>query len=150
MVKKVIKKVKYLTNKDFLAEIIECKKTGKMSEKLGGMFLKLTKKYASKSCWAGYTYNDDMQSEAMIHICRGWLGFDPEKSNNPFAYFTSLIHNAFLQFLKKEKKVSHIKNLLKIESGMSPTWSFDDGDGGENGDVNENGVVNENDSHLDE
>ena len=38
--------------------------------------------------------------------------FNPEKSNNPFAYFTQIIYYAFLRRIQKEKKQSHVKNKL--------------------------------------
>jgi len=38
--------------------------------------------------------------------------FDPEKSSNPFSYFTTIIWYAFLRRLDKEKKQSYIKGKL--------------------------------------
>tara|TARA_Y100000296_G_scaffold77613_1_gene99364 strand:- start:313 stop:699 length:387 start_codon:yes stop_codon:yes gene_type:complete len=35
--------------------------------------------------------------------------FDPEKSKNPFSYFTQIIYYAFLRRIQKEKKQSYIK-----------------------------------------
>lgn len=42
--------------------------------------------------------------------------FDPEKSNNPFAYFTQVIWFAFLQRIAKEKKFLYTK--LKSSQSM--------------------------------
>ena len=36
--------------------------------------------------------------------------FNPEKSNNPFAYFTQIIYFAFLRRIQKEKKQQYIKH----------------------------------------
>jgi hypothetical protein len=38
--------------------------------------------------------------------------FDPNKSNNPFAYYTQIIYYAFLRRIQKEKKHSYIRNKL--------------------------------------
>ena len=35
--------------------------------------------------------------------------FDPEKSKNPFSYFTQIIYYAFLRRIEKEKKQSYVK-----------------------------------------
>jgi hypothetical protein len=35
--------------------------------------------------------------------------FDPDKSKNPFSYFTQIIYYAFLRRIQKEKKQSYIK-----------------------------------------
>ena len=35
--------------------------------------------------------------------------FDPEKSKNPFAYFTQIIYFAFIRRIQKEKKQLYIK-----------------------------------------
>ena len=38
--------------------------------------------------------------------------FNPEKSDNPFAYFTQIIYYAFLRRIQKEKKQAHVKNKI--------------------------------------
>ena len=35
--------------------------------------------------------------------------FNPEKSKNPFSYFTQIIHHAYVRRITKEKKQMHIK-----------------------------------------
>ena len=44
--------------------------------------------------------------------------FDPEKSNNPFAYFTQIIYYAFIRRIQKEKKQTTIKQKLILKSGL--------------------------------
>ena len=44
--------------------------------------------------------------------------FDPEKSNNPFAYFTQIIYYAFIRRIQKEKKQTSIKQKLILKSGL--------------------------------
>lgn len=50
--------------------------------------------------------------------------FDPEKSKNPFSYFTQMIYYAFLRRIEKEKKQSYIKYKLMEENddGTFSTW----------------------------
>jgi DNA-directed RNA polymerase specialized sigma24 family protein len=50
--------------------------------------------------------------------------FNPEKSQNPFAYFTQIIHYAFLRRIQREKKQLEIKSKIIERSGYSEV--FDD------------------------
>ena len=46
-----------------------------------------------------------------IENCVSYIhNFDPQKSNNPFAYFTQIIYYAFLRRIQKEKKQLYIKH----------------------------------------
>jgi len=62
--------------------------------------------------------------------------FDPEKSQNPFAYFTQIIHYAFLRRIQKEKKQLEIKNKILERSGYSEVFDDDEVDGMNHGDYN--------------
>ena len=52
--------------------------------------------------------------------------FDPEKSKNPFAYFTQVIHYAFLRRIQKEKKQLDIKTKIIERSGFDEVMAVDD------------------------
>lgn len=117
------RRVNYLNNKDMLAEVIASQKAGKMSPTLANMMMLLTKRYAKKGNFAYYSYNDDMQSHALLNICKAWDKFNPEKSNNPFAYYTQFIKNAFVQFINKEAKHTNLCDKLAIDAGATPSWS---------------------------
>ena len=52
--------------------------------------------------------------------------FDPEKSKNPFAYFTQVIHYAFLRRIQKEKKQLEIKTKIIERSGFDEVMAVDD------------------------
>jgi DNA-directed RNA polymerase specialized sigma subunit len=84
-------------------------------------FHKIAARYARRPNWSGYTYIDDMISEA-VYLCIKYAhNFKPDKSNNAFAYFTQYAHNGFLQYINREKKFSKFKfDLVKESSaGMS-------------------------------
>ena len=53
--------------------------------------------------------------------------FDPEKSRNPFAYFTQIIHYAFLRRIQKEKKQLEIKTKIIEKTGYDEVMVVDDG-----------------------
>ena len=53
--------------------------------------------------------------------------FNPEKSKNPFAYFTQIIHYAFLRRIQREKRQLEIKNKILERSGYDEVFYGDDG-----------------------
>lgn len=117
-------KVFYLKNADLLAEVIKCKADGKLSNKLAMMLDMLTRRYASKPNFSGYTYVDDMIAEALADLCKNALKFKPERSSNPFAFYTQCIHNSFLGYLNSEKKHRRIRDAMLVEIGENPSFNF--------------------------
>ena len=76
--------------------------------------------------------------------------FDPEKSKNPFAYFTQIIHYAFLRRIQKEKKQLEIKTKIIEKTGYDHVMVVEDGANGTSSDYNSikekfiiNSIVNE-------
>lgn len=121
------KKALYLTNKELLAEVINAKQKGVMTDKLATMLMMLTRKYAKKGNFVNYTYNEDMVSYALMMLVRTWNSFNPEKSNNPFAFYTQCIKNSFVQYLNQEKRQRNIRDELLVSQGMNPSYGFGDG-----------------------
>lgn len=118
------KTVNYLNNKDLLAEVLLSKEQGKMTDKLAKMLMLLTARYGTKGNVASYTYNDDMQSYALMMLCRTWKSFNVEKSKNAFAFFTQCVKNSFRQYLNVEKKHRDIRDQMLVDNGMSPSLRF--------------------------
>jgi hypothetical protein len=114
----------YLTNKELLAEVISSKEKGVMSNNLAQMLTLLCDRYSRKGNFASYTYIDDMRAFAMLMLCKTWASFNPEKSNNPFAYFSQCIKNSFIQFLNQEKKQRNIRDSLLVEEGLNPSHTY--------------------------
>lgn len=114
----------YLTNSRLLPAVLKAKEAGALSNELAEMLMMLTRKYAQRPCFSGYTYKEDMISEAMTNLCQNALKFNPDKSKNPFAFYTSCINNSFLQFLNVEKKHRRIRDQLLIDMGENPSYNF--------------------------
>lgn len=117
-------KKNYLNNKDLLAAVIESKQNGQMSNKLATMLTLLCNKYSKKGNFANYSYNDDMQSYAMLMLVKTWNAFDPAKSNNPFAFFTQCIKHSFIQYLNQEKRQRDIRDETLLSCGLSPSHGY--------------------------
>jgi len=123
MVKKT-KKKNYINNKDMLEEIIKSKKQGAMTDKFANMIMLLVKRYSSQGKYSGYTYVDDMEGYALYIVCKVWNSFNPEKYDNPFAYFTQTIKRAFWQYLYQEKAHRDIRDAMLVKEGELPSHSF--------------------------
>jgi len=110
----------YVKNSDLLPHIYEYRETGKVSEELGGYIFKIAYNYANKGSFYSYTWKEDMVSEAVLTCIKYMYNFDPmaQRRPNPFAYFTTIIHNAFLNYIKKQKKHSKIKDICWKNSYM--------------------------------
>lgn len=102
----------YISNKDLLPEVKKFKRSGEMSEELGEMIMKIAKRYIGKGNFSGYStdWKEDMVQDAALTCVKGLHNFDPEKSNNPFAYITTICSNAFKHYLKTQKKHRQIKD----------------------------------------
>lgn len=113
-------KAHYVDNAKFLSEmkefrnkVIQAKENGKerprVPEYIGECIFKIASHLARKPNFANYTFKDDMVSDGVENCLLYIDNFDPEKSGNPFAYFTQIIYYAFLRRIQKEKKQLYVK-----------------------------------------
>jgi len=100
-----------------------CKEHGQMTKKLALMFMKLCERYATRSNWRGYTYNEEMRGQALLQLSQIGLQFDESKSQNPFAYYTAAITNSFTRILNIEKKMQNIRDDILEMNGLNPSWT---------------------------
>jgi hypothetical protein len=96
---------------------------GAMTNKLAHMFVKLCERYATRSNWRGYTYNDEMRAQALLQLSQIGLRFDESKSDNPFAYYTAAITNSFTRVLNIEKRNQNIRDDILEINGLNPSYT---------------------------
>lgn len=105
----------YVNNKDFLAamteyknQVNEAEKNGdpkpRVSNYIGECFVKIANHLAYKSNFVNYTFREEMILDGIENCITYINNFDPDKSSNPFAYFTQITYYAFLRRIQKEKK----------------------------------------------
>ena len=99
------------------------KEHGAMTNKLAHMFMKLCERYATRSNWRGYTYNDEMRSQALLQLSQIGLQFDESKSQNPFAYYTAAITNSFTRVLNIEKRNQNIRDDILEMNDLTPSYT---------------------------
>ena len=93
---------------------------------LGSCFLKIATHLSYKPNFVNYMFRDDMISDGIENCVQYIHNFDPEKSRNPFAYFTQIIHYAFLRRIQKEKKQLDIKTKIIERTGYDEVMVVDD------------------------
>ena len=106
---------------------------GNMTKKLAHMFMKLCERYATRSNWRGYTYNDEMRSQALLQLTYIGLRFDESKSANPFAYYTAAVTNSFTRILNIEKRNQNIRDDILEMNGLNPSYTRQGMSGGYSG-----------------
>jgi len=96
---------------------------GKLTNKLANMFIKLCERYATRSNWRGYTYNDEMRAQALLQLTYIGLRFDESKSQNPFAYYTAAVTNSFTRVLNVEKRNQNLRDDILEMNGLNPSYT---------------------------
>ena len=83
-----------------------------ISNYLGDCFLKIATHLSYKPNFVNYMFREDMIGDGIENCVQYIHNFNPEKSTNPFAYFTQIIYYAFLRRIQKEKKQLEIKTKI--------------------------------------
>jgi len=110
----------YINNEDFLSAMILYKKQIADSEfkgeerppvpdYIGECFLLIAERLSYRPNFINYAFKEDMISDGIENCLQYVHNFNPEKSKNPFAYFTQIIYWAFVRRIQKEKKNLYIK-----------------------------------------
>jgi hypothetical protein len=130
------KKQHYLDNKKFLRALMEYRKSvaeaknegiskPRVNNYIGECFLKIATHLSYRPNFINYMYRDDMICDGIENCIQYVDNFDPEKSNNPFAYFTQIVYYAFLRRIAKEKRQMDIKDKLIEKSGYEEVFTSD-------------------------
>ena len=126
----------YVNNKEFLYAIVAYKKDIREAEAagqpkpvipryIGECFLKIATHLSYKPNFVNYMFKDDMICDGIENCLQYIDNFDPQKSSNPFAYFTQIIYFAFLRRIQREKKQLDIKTRILEKSGFDEVFSAD-------------------------
>ena len=126
----------YVNNKEFLAALIKHREDIEIAEiqgkekpriprYIGECFLKIATHLSFKPNFVNYMFKEDMISDGIENCVQYIHNFNPEKSQNPFAYFTQIIHYAFLRRIQKEKKQLEIKNKILEKTGYDQVFERD-------------------------
>ena len=129
----------YVDNKVFLQAMKDwkeaCRDAEEMGEEvppvtnyIGECFLKIANHLSYRPNFINYTYRDDMISDGIENCLQYMNNFDPDKSDNPFAYFTQIIYYAFIRRIQKEKKQMQVKAKIIANAGVENMMDQLEGD----------------------
>ena len=110
----------YVNNKDFLAAMVEYRNAVQDAENadddrpicptyIADCIMKIATHLSYKPNFVNYTFREEMICDGIENCLQYIDNFNPDKSNNPFAYFTQIIYYAFLRRIQKEKKYLYTK-----------------------------------------
>ena len=131
----------YVINKEFLAAMTEYRESrlaaeakGKdkprVTEYIGECFVKIANHLAYKSNFVNYTFREEMILDGIENCITYIDNFNPEKSKNPFAYFTQITYYAFLRRIQKEKKQLDTKYKYIQNLDLQSILDGEEGQGG--------------------
>ena len=125
----------YINNKEFYQAMIGWKKLVVDAEEsgdgrppvtdyIGECFLKIAEHLSYRPNFINYPYREEMVGDGIENCLMYAHNFDPEKSKNPFSYFTQIIYYAFLRRIEKEKKQNYIKYKVmeQLDDGTIKNW----------------------------
>ena len=93
---------------------------------VGECFLKIATHLSYKPNFVNYMFREDMISDGIENCVQYIHNFVPEKSSNPFSYFTQIIHYAFIRRITKEKRQLEIKSKIIEKTGFDEVMMIDD------------------------
>jgi len=119
--KKTARKKNYVNNADLLAAVVEHRtavaeavRLGRpkpqLSRYIGESILMMCDRLGRRPNFSGYSFIDEMKSDAVLDCVSAVEGFDHERFSNVFGYLTQCAWNAFIRRIQKEKKQSYIKH----------------------------------------
>jgi len=119
----------YIDNKEFCQKMIEYRDAVAAAEAagkerprvpmyIGNCFMKIATRLSHKPNFINYTFREEMISDGIENCLQYIDNFNPDKSTNPFAYFTQIIYFAFIRRIQKEKKNLYIKYKLSENANV--------------------------------
>jgi len=126
----------YIDNKLFYQEMIKWKKEWNKAKKaelplppvtdyIGRCFLAIAERLSYRPNFINYPYREEMVGDGIENCLMYAANFNPNKSKNPFSYFTQIIYYAFVRRIQKEKKQNYIKyksiEMAEVQ-GKIPSW----------------------------
>lgn len=128
-------KKNYVNNADFLEALANHSKAcedAKLSKSpqpkipiyIAECFMKIAEGLSHKPNFMNYTFRDEMISDGIENCLMYYRNFNPQKTQNPFAYFTQIIYYAFLRRIYKEKKYQYIKYKSASQFGVDDEYDL--------------------------
>ena len=127
----------YVDNQRFLEEMTKYQQERKEAkekglddpmcpEYIGECFMKIANRLSYRPNFINYMYREDMIGDGIENCIQYIHNFDPDKSSNPFAYFTQIVYYAYLRRIAKEKRQQAIREKILERKGYEEVFHSDD------------------------
>jgi len=117
MLSKIARKIRHkIKRKELLYEVRKCKKADEMSEKLAKLFIGMVDKIGNSTKYCEYHFLEDMKAHAVMQLTKSWMKFDPDRFDNAWVYYRTVIICAFSYYLNSERKNRDVKFALEVDS----------------------------------
>jgi hypothetical protein len=101
---------------------------------IGKCFVDIAEHLSMRPNFSNYIFREDMVMDAVENMVVYVANFDPERSKNPFSYFTQVAWYAFIRKIAKEKKQISICD--KMIENCDYDQFFEGAEGGSGSDYN--------------
>lgn len=105
---------------------------------IGSSIIMIAQNLAHRPNFRSYTWIDEMISDGIEAATRAINKYDPERSNNPFGFFTQCIYWAFQGRIKIEN--TNTKKRIDMMKDALSTF-YDDGPDGVHHDIDKNAII---------
>ena len=130
------KKNNFIDNKEMYAAFVDYRKKVDVAQEsgeprprvpryIGKCFLDIAEHLSMRPNFSNYIYRQDMVMDAVENCVIYCHRFDPEKSKNPFSYFTQVCWYAFIRRIGKEKRQIEICDKIISKSGFEEFFEGD-------------------------
>lgn len=135
----------YISPQEFFLAVVESQKAGEMTPELVRLVYKFCDNVPMHRNWIRYVHlRQDIISECVTKCVETYSKFRPYKDpelankqwegeeyhwqthNNPHAWFTSCCFNQLRTLVMKEYNQDNIKNRIKCDEGLDPTFGYDE------------------------
>lgn len=132
---KKINREHYVSNKEFYQVMLRYRDDLEAADQAspppipsfaGDAILKIARNLSNKSNFFNYPFKEEMIGDGVENCIKYFNSFNPDKSTNPFSYFTRVIYNSFLQRIEKEKRALYVKYKETERFNMMSSLSVDD------------------------
>lgn len=107
----------YLSNKELYVEIVISQARGKLTHNAEVMLELLANRAIKKMHYWSNDDKMDCYQSGLLDMFSNWYNFNPEKSNNAFAYFTEIFKRGLAKsFNQLYSKRGDIDNSIKVLS----------------------------------
>lgn len=112
--------INYINNKDLFEELkiyrakyLQSLELGEerpqIPDSIASAIMRISNKLMNSFRFVNYSYKEEMIGDAILKCCAKIHLFDPERSENPFAYITQIAWNAAINRIKNEQDESSVK-----------------------------------------